>query len=276
MHFGLIGYPISRSFSRPYFTEKFEGLGLSKTHEYRNFEVEDISFFPDIINVHESLRGLNVTIPHKQTVMAYLDEIDDTAKAIGAVNTILIKNGKTKGFNTDLIGFKEDFEDFLDYRSSKVDKKTMTQRSSINIYNDSGTLTLRKVRRPIDEQALVLGTGGASLAIIEALKQIGIRTTIVSRKAAPNRLTYDQLNDDVINVHRYIINCTPLGATYRIDECPNIPYAAISHKHFCYDLVYNPAETLFMKKAKDQGAQVRNGMGMLIGQAEAAWKIWTA
>jgi shikimate dehydrogenase len=277
MLFGLLGYPISQSFSRPYFTRKFADLGLSATHEYQNFEVKDLGLFPDIIRLNPTLRGLNVTIPHKQTVIPYLDELDTTAQQIGAVNTILISNGKTKGYNTDLIGFKADFEAFAGFQSSteqdlEAARAKQRQLSLQSLRGSSRRFGRRDAN--IDRRALVLGTGGASLAVLESMRQLDIPTTLVSRRASAGQLTYQQVNHDVIKVHRYIINCTPLGATYLIDQCPDIPYEAISDRHFCYDLVYNPAETLFLRKAKLHGAKTSNGLGMLHGQAEAAWAIW--
>lgn len=276
MLFGLIGYPIKRSFSRPYFTDKFKQIGLGNSHEYRNFELKDISLFPDIIAAHPELRGLNVTIPHKQTVMQYLDEIDPAAEAIGAVNTILIDKGRTKGYNTDMIGFREDFAAFIDYQSSHV---IALQQDGLLADNHIGPSAVVSPEHPfhkqIDQRALVLGTGGASLAICKALEQLGIRTTLVSRKAAPGQITYAQIDQNVMAVHRYLINCTPLGSVYAPEECPDVPYKWLAEKHFCYDLVYNPSETLFLRKSKAQGARIKNGIGMLHGQAEAAWAIWT-
>ncbi|PHI20843.1 shikimate dehydrogenase [Lewinellaceae bacterium SD302] len=276
MLFGLIGYPISKSFSRPYFTEKFKEMRLNNTHEYRNFELQDLSLFPEIIEVHPELRGLNVTIPHKQAVMQYLDEIDPAAELIGAVNTILVKNGKTKGFNTDLIGFQKDFSDFIGYQSSHVVRLSGSGGGpDYKVTASAGIQPDNPFRKAVDRRAMVLGTGGASLAIREALRQLEIPTTLVSRSPGPDRITYEQIDANVMEVHRYLINCTPLGSIYRQDECPALPYQKMNEKHFCYDLVYNPTETLFLRHARNEGAQTRNGIGMLREQAEAAWEIWS-
>lgn len=272
MLLGLLGYPIGQSFSRPYFTEKFAKLGLSVTHEYRNFEVRDVQLLPDLIRANPDLRGLNVTIPHKTAVIPLLDELDATAANVGAVNVITITNGRTKGYNTDMIGFQRDFEDFIDYRSSKHPVAGPPAR--VYLQNQGGSLRPRSPERPIDGRALVLGTGGASLAILEALHQLDIATSVVSRTPAPGQLGYDQLTPDVMRVHRYVIDCTPLGSPYRPEEYPALPYAALTERHYCYDLVYTPPETPFLRKAAQQGAAIRNGLGMLHGQAEAAWEIW--
>lgn len=243
--FALIGYPLSHSFSRTYFTAKFVELGISDTHQYLNFELKNISFFEKKLEEYFDLVGCNVTIPHKQTVIPLLDNLDPVAERIGAVNTILVKDGSTKGFNTDYIGFRDDLLEVTQQR-------------------DFG-----------GERALILGTGGASLAVKEALLQMGVAVQYVSRKPGATQITYDDLDQKVIDTHHLIVNTTPLGMYPNDDTAPDLPYDMLTPDHFCYDLVYNPAETTFMRKARGAGAGAANGLGMLHKQAEAAWHIWT-
>jgi shikimate dehydrogenase len=239
---GLLGKNISYSFSRGYFKSKFEKEGITDV-TYENFDIEDISMFPSIINSTEGLRGLNVTIPYKQAVMPFLDKIDKKAKAIGAVNTIKVKkNGKLVGYNTDCYGFKKSLKPYL-----KVHHKN----------------------------ALILGTGGASKAVAYVLKELGIAYEYVSRTASPNvRFTYDDLNESIIDEFEIIINCSPLGTFPNVENCPNIPYGGISEKHILYDLIYNPLETKFLKIGKEHNATTINGLKMLELQAEKSWSIW--
>ena len=239
---GLLGKNISYSFSRGYFKSKFEREGINNI-TYENFDIEDISIFPSIIQNTEGLKGLNVTIPYKQAVMPFLDKIDEKAKAIGAVNTIKVKkNGKLVGYNTDCYGFKKSLKPYL-----KAHHKT----------------------------ALILGTGGASKAVAYVLKELGIAYEYVSRTASPNvRFTYDDLNESIIDEFEIIINCSPLGTFPNIENCPNIPYGGISEKHILYDLIYNPLETKFLKIGKEHNATTINGLKMLELQAEKSWSIW--
>lgn len=239
---GLLGKNISYSFSRGYFKSKFEREGINDI-TYENFDIEDISIFPSIIQNTEGLKGLNVTIPYKQAVMPFLDKIDEKAKAIGAVNTIKVKkNGKLVGYNTDCYGFKKSLKPYL-----KAHHKT----------------------------ALILGTGGASKAVAYVLKELGIAYEYVSRTASPNvRFTYDDLNESIIDEFEIIINCSPLGTFPNIENCPNIPYGGISEKHILYDLIYNPLETKFLKIGKQHNATTINGLKMLELQAEKSWSIW--
>jgi shikimate dehydrogenase len=240
--FGLIGFPLSHSFSKAYFTEKFQNLGLSD-YQYGLYELPDIAGFPELLKANPNLAGLNVTIPHKESVMPYLDEIDADAQAIGAVNVIRIQGGKTKGYNSDYAGFRNSLLRFL---------------------NDS---------KP--SKALILGTGGASKAVCRCLLDLGIEYTFVSRTAAPGQLSYAQLHtQEIVAQTPLIINSTPLGMYPNVDGCPDLPYAQIRSDHFLFDLIYNPRETLFMKKGKERGAQTIDGLEMLIGQAEKAWEIW--
>lgn len=239
---GLLGKNISYSFSRGYFKSKFEKEGITNV-TYENFDIEDISIFPSIIQNTEGLKGLNVTIPYKQAVMPFLDKIDEKAKAIGAVNTIKVKkNGKLVGYNTDCYGFKKSLKPYL---------------------------------KAHHKNALILGTGGASKAVAYVLKELGIAYEYVSRTVSPNvRFTYDDLNESIIDEFEIIINCSPLGTFPNVENCPNIPYGGISEKHILYDLIYNPLETKFLKIGKEHNATTINGLKMLELQAEKSWSIW--
>jgi len=241
LKFGLIGKDIDYSFSKGYFTKKFENEALPYT--YQNFDIDSISEIEEIIKSTEHLRGLNVTIPYKEAVIPYLDELHKRAEKIGAVNTIKItKNGSLIGYNTDYYGFKKSLEPLLQSHHKK---------------------------------ALILGTGGASKAVTNTLKKLGIIYHFVSRQSTiKNCFNYSSLTEDVIDNHEIIINCTPLGTYPNINEFPDIPYKAISSKHLLYDLIYNPSETTFLKKGKQRGAFIYNGKKMLKLQAEKAWKIW--
>ena len=243
--YGLIGYPLKHSFSIVYFNEKFRAENIDA--EYVNFEIPRIEEFMEVIDENPDLCGLNVTIPYKEQVIPYLDELDkDTAK-IGAVNVIKIirqPKGKVKlvGYNSDIIGFTRSIEPLL---------------------------------RPVHTHALVLGTGGASKAIYRGLENLGIKSTFVSRtKKNDEILTYQELTPEVMRQYKVIVNCTPVGMYPKVDECPDIPYDLLTPEHLLYDLLYNPDETLFMKKGRAQGATVKNGLEMLLLQAFAAWEIW--
>lgn len=245
--YGLIGFPLSHSFSAKYFNNKFEVERINA--KYLNFEIEDVSKIKDIVSHDTNLKGMNVTIPHKQNVIAHLDELSDDAKGMGAVNVIKVvrsKSDKNKysliGYNTDYVGFKKSIEPLI----NKV----------------------------IHNKALVLGTGGASKAVVYALDQMGIEWKYVSRTEGVNRITYDKIDKTIMQSHKVIINCSPIGTYPNIDECPNLPYHLISNEHLLYDLVYNPSETLFLKRGKEQGATIKNGHEMLELQAMAAWEIW--
>lgn len=235
--YGLIGYPLGHSFSRKYFTEKFEKEGIDA--QYLNFEIPGIEEFPNIINNNSELVGLNVTIPYKQQVKQYLDAISEEAAAIGAVNVIRIRD--MHGFNTDVIGFRE---------------------------------SIRPLLLPHHTRALVLGTGGASLAVKYALRQLGIEPLSVSRSSREGVITYDDLDATVMSDHTVIVNCTPLGTFPRVDDCAPIPYHLLTTRHLLFDLVYNPDETLFLRQGRERGAATKNGYEMLLRQADAAWEIW--
>ncbi|MBU2951425.1 shikimate dehydrogenase [Tamlana agarivorans] len=239
---GLLGKNISYSFSRAYFKEKFQTEHIENT-SYENFDIENINKFQDIIKHTEGLRGLNVTIPYKEAVMPYLDEINEQAKAIGAVNTIRItKKGKLVGYNTDCYGFKKTIEPFI---------------------------------KPHHKKALILGTGGASKAVIYSLKELGLTCNYVSRNLSKNvQFSYDTLTKEDVKNHEVIVNCTPLGTFPDIKDCPNIPYDGITEKHLLFDLIYNPEETTFLSSGKKNGATIVNGANMLKLQAEKSWSIW--
>ncbi len=242
--FGLIGFPLSHSFSKRYFTEKFEEQGLSESHRYDLFEIEDIRALPGIISETEGLRGLNVTIPHKLNVLPYLSWIDPAAERIGAVNVIKVENDKClKGYNSDYYGFRRSLEEFLDGNTP--------------------------------ENALVLGNGGAARAIRVALEDMAIPHKLVSRSAGDDRISYEKANTLLVD-HTLIINCTPLGTFPKTDTAPELNYELMSNAHFLYDLVYNPEETLYMKKGKAKGAKNINGYPMLVYQAEKSWEIWNS
>jgi len=263
MTFGLLGYPLTHSFSKDYFTDKFTELGISNTHRYLNFELADAIGFRELRDKHPDLRGVNVTIPHKRAVMQYLDEIDPVAARIGAVNCIRFDTaGKTIGFNTDYLGFQHDFYHHLQ------DQDWTGRAFGLPVTEDLLDTFLA------ESSALVLGTGGASLAVHEALRELGMSTQSVSRSAGPDRLTYADLSPDVLQDHLIVVNTTPLGTYPKVDASPSLPYSAMTRAHFCYDLVYNPPETAFLRQAREAGAAGANGMGMLRRQAEAGWAIW--
>jgi shikimate dehydrogenase len=238
--YGLIGKNISYSFSKKYFSTKFESENI-KDASYINFDLSSIEYFPEIFNTDHSIKGLNVTIPYKETIIPYLDKVSSKAVRIGAVNTIrLTKKGNLKGYNTDEYGFRKSIVPLLEKHHKK---------------------------------ALILGTGGASKAIAYALKKLHISYQFVSRKTSGD-FNYNSLTEAVIKEHHIIINCTPLGTFPNIEDCPDIPFNAISSKHLLFDLIYNPEETTFLRKGKQKGAKTINGLKMLELQAEKAWQIW--
>jgi shikimate dehydrogenase len=238
--FGLIGFPLSHSFSQQYFTKKFAELGLTG-YVYRLYELPDVRALPALLGSEPDLRGLNVTIPHKITVMPLLHEISPEAAAVGAVNTIRIgSNGSLAGFNTDVYGFEMSIKPFLE-----------------NFH----------------QRALVLGNGGAARAVKYVLKKIGIDFATVTRNGTGD-LTYDQLNEYVLRHHLFVINTTPVGMSPAISDVLPFPFEHIGEKHFCVDLIYNPAETVFLQRCRQQGAKTLNGLNMLHLQAEKAFEIW--
>lgn len=242
--YGLLGYPLGHSFSKNYFNQKFEAEKIDA--EYLNFEIPDIKEIKNVIKENPELNGLNVTIPYKQQVIPYLDDLDDDARQIGAVNVIKFSKGlfgkvKLKGYNSDIIGFKQSIETLLKDHHRK---------------------------------ALILGTGGASKAVFHGLKQLGIAATFVSRQCKEYCITYEEITEKIMEQYHVIVNTTPLGMYPNVNACPNIPYELLTSDHLLYDLLYNPDETLFMQKGKERGAVVKNGLEMLLLQAFAAWEIW--
>jgi shikimate dehydrogenase len=240
--FGLIGYPLSHSFSQKYFTEKFAQLGLPDC-VYENFSFPDIQELAEILTSHKDLCGFNITIPHKKNVMPFLHDQSDVVKQIGACNCVHIQNGKLTGYNTDVVGFEQSLVPFLKKHHAK---------------------------------ALILGTGGASAAVEFVLKKLGMEVQYVSRKKTGTSMGYDEIDEAMMLSHQLIINCTPLGMYPKVDGCPGIPYQFLSAQHHLYDLIYNPAETKFLEKGKLQGASTQNGQEMLILQAEESWRIWNS
>lgn len=241
--YGLIGYPLIHSFSQNYFNQKFEAEGIDA--KYVNFEIADIGELMEVVSENANLCGLNVTIPYKEQVIPYLDEVDEDAAKIGAVNVIKFIRGKNslkfKGYNSDIIGFCD---------------------------------SLKPLLKPEHKKALILGTGGAAKAVYHGLLNLGIEPMYVSRSKRDGMLTYGDLSAAVMNEYKVIVNTTPLGMYPHVDECPNIPYHLLTPSHLCYDLLYNPDVTLFMKRAEEQGAEIKNGLEMLLLQAFAAWNIW--
>lgn len=242
--YGLIGYPLGHSFSKNFFNQKFESEHIDA--QYINFEIPSIKDFKDVLKFNPELHGLNVTIPYKEQVIPYLDDLDEDARLIGAVNVIKFARGflgKTKliGYNSDVIGFRRSIEPLL---------------------TDS------------HRRALILGTGGASKAVFHGLKQLGVESTFVSRTAKEGCITYADLTREMMDRYTVIVNTTPLGMFPNVDSCPDIPYEWLTPNHLLYDLLYNPDETLFMRRGKERGAVVKNGLEMLLLQAFAAWEIW--
>jgi len=242
--FGLIGHPLTHSFSKQYFENKFEKESIVDC-SYNLYDIKNISLYKNVFE-NQNLIGLNVTIPYKESIIDLLDELDEVAKNIGAVNTIKFdpKTKKTIGYNTDYFGFKNSLKPFLE-----------------NTH----------------ERALILGTGGASKAIAYVLKELNINYLFVSRNPKnENEIAYNDVNQYVIKHHQIIINTTPLGTYPNINDFPNIPYELLTANHLLYDLVYNPEETMFLKKGKEKGTITINGLQMLKLQAEKSWEIWNS
>lgn len=238
--FGLIGYPLSHSFSKKYFTEKFAKERIPDA-QYELFEIDHIEKLAEVTK-ENTLQGLNVTIPYKQQIIQHLDQLDPVAKRIGAVNTVLFKAGKKIGYNSDYYGFRDSLVPWI--RPASVSK------------------------------ALILGTGGASRAVVCVLQDLGIEPVYVSRHSTQYAISYEELSKKSLNEYPLLINTTPLGMSPDTDSYPDIDYAQLTHRHFCYDLVYNPEVTAFMRKAKAQGAMTKNGLEMLYLQAEKSWEFW--
>lgn len=240
--YGLIGYPLSHSFSKKYFGEKFE-KSLITDEYYDLFPMKDLNHLCELPDEFSNLVGLNVTIPYKEKVLDFLDEIDPEAAAVGAVNTIKIKDGKWKGYNTDIYGFEQ---------------------SLLNVLSN----------QDMPKSGLILGTGGASKAVAYVLKKLNISIQLVSRTKGENRITYEDLDKKKLEENHLIVNTTPLGTFPNIHEAPNIDYSKLNENHLLYDLVYNPEMTLFLKNGKKHGTSTKNGLEMLYLQAEKAYSIW--
>jgi shikimate dehydrogenase len=238
--YGLVGKDIAYSFSRSYFTNKFR-TEILKDYEYENFDLETIEAFPLLLESHKNLCGLNVTIPYKEAIMPYLDEIEPQAAEIGAVNTIQFTSRGLIGHNTDVYGFRESISAML---------------------------------KPEDRHALILGTGGASKAIAFVLGQLGIEFRFVSRTPTDNQLGYKDLGKELMAEYTLIVNCTPLGTFPNIEQKPALPYPLLDKRHFLFDLIYNPTKTVFLQEGQQRGARILNGLKMLELQAEKSWKIW--
>lgn len=250
--YGLIGHPLGHSFSRAFFTEKFEKEHIEAL--YLNFDIPDVAMLQNIVLEHPDLVGLNCTIPYKESVIPLLDEVSPEALEIGAVNVIKIQrnddspegvvgNGvRLQGYNTDIIGFSQSISPLL---------------------------------QEWHRHALVLGTGGAAKAVCLGLSRLGVECTSVSRKSGDGCLAYQDLTPETIRDFKVVVNCTPVGMFPHVDEAPSIPYEALTPDHVLYDLVYNPEETVFLRRGREAGAVVKNGMDMLRLQALAGWDIWT-
>ncbi len=240
--FGLIGYPLEHSFSKIYFERKFENEKLNNV-SYNNYEIDDLNKLNNIIIDNPELVGLNVTIPYKEKIISFLDELDETARKIGSVNTIKILDGKLIGFNTDYLGFKFSL---------------LNWKLSIN-----------------NISALILGTGGSSKAIKYTLNELNIPFNLISRESSKNKISYDELfNKKLLNTHKLIINTTPLGMFPNVKKYPKLNFDEINNEHFVFDLVYNPRKTKLLSLCENRGAKIKNGHEMLINQAELSWKLW--
>jgi shikimate dehydrogenase len=242
--FGLIGYPLSHSFSKKYFSEKFSNEGLTDCY-YELFPLKEIAELPALLRKYPNLKGLNVTIPFKELVIPFLDGIDESAKEVGAVNTIKIESGKLFGYNTDVYGF---------------------EKSLLRFLNNSQLQSIQK--------ALVLGTGGASKAVSFVFEKLGIAHSLVSRNVEKGDFTYEGLDSKIVAEFQLIVNTTPLGMAPKTDTFPALNYNLLSSNNFLFDLVYNPEKTVFLAKGEKQGCSIINGLPMLHFQAEKAWEIW--
>lgn len=242
--YGLIGYPLGHSFSISYFNQKFQDENIDAVYE--NYEIPSIDALLEVLSSNPELKGLNVTIPYKEKVMPFLDTISPEALAIGAVNVIRVNHRgnkiELKGYNSDVIGFTKSIEPMLD--------------------------------KKWHQKALILGTGGASKAIDYGLRNLGLETIFVSRYERPDTIQYASITPEVVKEYNVIVNCTPLGMYPKTETCPDLPYEAMDNHTILYDLIYNPDETLFMKRGAQYGANVKNGLEMLLLQAFASWEFW--
>jgi shikimate dehydrogenase len=238
--YGLVGKSLKHSFSQSYFEKKFESIGFNGSYE--NFELSDISDLSELLESQE-LSGLNVTVPFKEAVIPFLDELSEVAETVGAVNTIELKDGRLIGHNTDVFGFKQMIKPFFKSRH---------------------------------ERAIILGTGGASKAVAFVLEELGCHVIFISRDPkAENEFAYSDINEQMLSSCKVIVNCTPVGTSPSIEECPDIPFEFMTEEHLAIDLIYNPEKTEFLKRAESQGSWILNGKTMLEQQAEKAWEIWS-
>ncbi|MBO4840551.1 MAG: shikimate dehydrogenase [Bacteroidaceae bacterium] len=237
--YGIIGNPLGHSFSKGFFTEKFAKEGIDA--QYLNFQIPEIGKLTDVLKENPELRGINVTLPYKTEVIPFLDELSDEAREIGAVNVVQIRNGHLKGFNSDIIGF---------------------------------TRSIQPLLKPHHKKALILGTGGASRAIRVGLTRLGLEWKYVSRIPREGMITYNDITAETLKEYEVIVNCSPVGMFPKVDECPAIPYEFLTADNLLYDLVYNPEDTLFLKRGREQGARGKNGLEMLHLQAIASWEFW--
>lgn len=240
--YGLIGYPLSHSFSQKYFADKFLQESITNA-VYENYSIPSIQALESILVQYPDLCGFNVTIPYKKDVLVYLSSSTIAVQQMGACNCVKITDRKLVGYNTDVVGFQQSLLPYL---------------------------------KPQHLQALILGTGGASAAVAYVLNQLKIPFKYVSRKKSDLSITYDDVDERVMTSHQLIINTTPLGMHPSVNECPALPYEFMNETHHCFDLIYNPAETMFLQKAKASGASIQNGAEMLVIQAEESWRIWTS
>lgn len=241
--FGLIGYPLSHSFSKKYFTEKFQQEGITDC-QYELFPIDNIQKLPELLAKNPELVGINVTIPYKEAVFPYLSAVEKSAQEVGAVNVIKIQNGHLMGFNSDVYGFGQSLFHFLKGDSQQING------------------------------ALVLGTGGAAKAVVYTLNKLNIEAKLVSRSPEKGDLTYEAISPEILKNHQLIVNTTPLGMSPNIDTCPELPYDLLTSQHYLFDLVYNPEKTLFLANGEKHGAHICNGLEMLRLQAEKSWEIW--
>lgn len=237
--YGIIGNPLGHSFSKGFFTEKFAKEGIDA--QYLNFQIPEIGKLTDVLKENPELRGINVTLPYKTEVIPFLDELSDEAREIGAVNVVQIRNGHLKGFNSDIIGF---------------------------------TRSIQPLLKPHHKKALILGTGGASRAIRVGLTRLGLEWKYVSRTPREGMITYNDITAETLKEYEVIVNCSPVGMFPKVDECPAIPYEFLTADNLLYDLVYNPEDTLFLKRGREQGARGKNGLEMLHLQAITSWEFW--
>lgn len=237
--YGLIGNPVAHSFSEKFFTEKFKREQIDAT--YKTFKLEEITEFQDLLKKEKNLSGLNVTIPYKEQIIPLLDDVEEQAKKIGAVNTISFENGKRIGYNTDCFGFLKSLFPLIENQH---------------------------------EYALILGTGGAAKAVAQALRSLDVAYKMVSRNPSENQFSYEELNEKIISKYLLVINCTPLGTYPNVKESPDLPYDYLTENHLLYDLTYNPAMTQFLAKGQLHGCTIFNGQKMLEYQAERSWEIW--